>query len=100
MIIYTVKSGENEADIAAKHNISIRRLSADNGLFPRLSVTEGQNLIISSPVSTYNPSSTDTAESIAKGFSIDKDKLLQSNPELLEGRRLNSGDEIGVDYGE
>lgn len=100
MIIYTVKSGENEADIAAKHNISIRRLSADNGLFPRLSVTEGQNLIISSPVSTYNPSSTDTTESIAKGFSIDKDKLLQSNPELLEGRRLNSGDEIGVDYGE
>ena len=46
MIIYTVKRGETESDVAKRFNISMQTLMGDNGLVSRLSITEGQNLLI------------------------------------------------------
>ena len=46
MIIYTVKRGETESDVAKRFNISTQTLMGDNGLVSRLSITEGQNLLI------------------------------------------------------
>lgn len=99
MIIYKVKSKEGLADIASKFGTSLKRISADNGLHFSASLVEGQNLIITSPISTYIASAGDSVDKISSTFSVDKEKILQMNPELSRGAVIKSGDEIVIDNG-
>ena len=97
MIIYKVKEGESVFEVAAKFNTSIKRIAADNDLLPTMPLTEGQDLIITSPVSTYVVSLGDTVEKIVSDFSIDRETLLQNNPELLSNAGLYTGQELVID---
>jgi spore germination protein YaaH len=99
MLIYTVKSGEDLVDIASKFGISLKRIAADNDLFFTISPTEGQNLVITSPKSTYTASVGDTIDKISSVFSIDRERLLQKNPELMRDDKIKNGDEIVIDNG-
>lgn len=100
MIIYKVRSGEDLVDVASKFGTGLKRITADNGMLFTVSPTEGQNLIITKPISTYTASGGDTADTIASVFGIDREKLLQRNPELLSGVEIKNGDEIVIESGE
>ena len=96
MIIYRVKEGESVFDVAAKFNTSVKRLAADNELVRTMPLTEGQDLLIMSPISTYVVSVGDTVEKIISDFSIDKEELLQNNPELSSNWNLHIGQELVI----
>ena len=97
MIIYKIKEGESIFDVAAKFNTGVKRIAADNDLLPSIPLTEGQDLIITSPSSTYTVSSGDTIEKILSNFSLDREKFFQSNPDLLSNIGLYTGRELVID---
>lgn len=95
MFIYRIKNNEDIYEIAREYGISPIKLATDNEITSKV-MPSGRELIIIQPTRTYNARSGDTLDSIARRFRVDKEDLLQMNPELAGREKLYNGQMLTI----
>lgn len=98
MFIYRIKNDEDVYEIAREYGISPIKLATDNEITSKV-MPSGRELIIIQPTRTHNVRSGDTLDSIAIRFRVDKEDLLQMNPELGGREKLYNGQLLTIKTG-
>ena len=98
MEIYTVKSGDTAAEIAARFGVSFERFLADNGLSASDTLVPGQAVVIQIPSAVVTAEEGDTIESIAARTGTSVRALLRNNPLILESGTLYEGQTVVVAF--
>ena len=98
MEIYTVKSGDTAAEIAARFGVSFERFLADNGLSASDTLVPGQAVVIQIPSAVVTAEEGDTIESIAARTGTSVRALLRNNPLILESGTLYKGQTVVVAF--
>lgn len=97
MDIYVVKPNDTIYSIAAKYDVSPRKLIQDNQLDYPNKLIPGQTIVIVYPKQTYIVKQGDTLESIAKENNVSQMQLLKNNP-FLSDTPLKPGDVLTISY--
>lgn len=97
MEIYVVQPNDTIYSIAAKYNVSPKKLIQDNQLdYPNRLVT-GQTIVIVYPKQTYIVKPGDSLESIARENNVSFMQLLRNNP-FLSNTTIKPGDVLTISY--
>jgi len=88
-----IKSGDTLSNIAERYGVTVRDLIINNDLPQNPTLQPGQKLLIANGI-IHQVQKNDTADSIAKAYGIDKEKMLASN-EILE-KELKKGLQIVI----
>lgn len=98
MIIHVVQPGETIYDIAANYNVSVIRLTEENGVTNPENLVVGQTIVIAYPEQVYIAREGDTLESIARQFGVTRMQLLRNNPLLSDRNFIYQGESIIISY--
>lgn len=97
MDIYVVKPNDTIYSIAAKYDVSPRKLIQDNQLDYPNKLIPGQTIVIVYPKQTYIVKQGDTLESVAKENNVSQMQLLKNNP-FLSDTPLKPGEVLTISY--
>jgi spore germination protein YaaH len=97
MEIYVVQPNDTVYSIAAKFDVSSRKIIQDNQLENPNKLVPGQTIVIVYPAQTYTAKVGDTLESIAKENNISQMQLLRNNP-FLSNTPVKAGDVLTIRY--
>lgn len=98
MYIHVVQRGDTIWNIASRYGVSTQRIIMDNGLASQPFLVEGQALIILIPEIIHTVRSGETLASIAAAYNTTEMELLQKNPNLIQNRRLRTGQQITINF--
>lgn len=98
MIIHVVQPGETIYDIAANYNVSVIRLTEENGVTNPENLVVGQTIVIAYPEQVYIAREGDSLESIARQFGVTRMQLLRNNPLLSDRNFIYQGESIIISY--
>ena len=98
MYIHVVQQGDTIWNIASRYGVSTQRIIMDNGLASQPFLVEGQALIILIPEIIHTVRSGETLASIAAAYNTTEMELLQKNPNLIQNRRLRTGEQITISF--
>ena len=88
-----VSPGDTLSGIAQRYGVTVRDVVLNNDLSPNQTLKPGQKLLIANGI-IHEVQKKDNAETIAKAYGVDKDKMLASN-EILE-KELRVGMQIVI----
>jgi spore germination protein YaaH len=94
MIIYRTKINQCIYDVAREYGISPIILSEINEIERKCALPEGFALVVPEPTRVYCAKRRDTVQKIAERFKINKNYLLQYNPELRGRDNLYESQQI------
>lgn len=97
MDIYVVQPNDTVYSIAAKFDVSSKKIIQDNQLENPNKLVPGQTIVIVYPAQTYTAKMGDTLESIAKENNISQMQLLRNNP-FLSNTPVKAGDVLTIRY--
>lgn len=97
MDIYVVKPNDTIYSIAAKYDVSPRKIIQDNQLDYPNNLIPGQTIVIVYPQQTYIVKPGDTLESIARENNVSQMQLLRNNP-FLSNATIKPGDVLTISY--
>ncbi len=100
MYIHTVKEGESVYSISGIYGVSPQKIIENNGLKNPERISCGRELLILIPTRTYTVRRGDTAEGIARRFSLDAEELIKNNPRLSERSGLYPEEILALKYPE
>ena len=98
MIIHTVSRGETLSQLAARYDVNIINLAADNGLSVNSQLVVGQALVIQIPDIVHTVQRGETLSSIAKAYGMTAIQLLRNNFRLGGIDKVTTGEEIIIRY--
>ncbi len=96
MLIHRLEENESIYDVAEEHGMSMMMLCRQNGIENPKHIGKRRQLVIIPPTKTYNARRSDTVERIADRFGINVSDLIRINPELMDSRRLYSGQLLAI----
>ena len=99
--IYTVKSGDTLAKIAAKYNTTYQKLAEYNGISNPNLIYVGQKIKIPSASNSvaytvYTVKSGDTLAKIAAKYGVSLDAVKKANPQIKNYNLIYPGDKINI----
>ncbi|MBQ8371515.1 MAG: LysM peptidoglycan-binding domain-containing protein [Clostridia bacterium] len=96
MLIHKLQDNESIYDVAEEYGMSVMMLARQNGIEHPKYVGRGRQLVVIPPTKTYNARRGDPLERIADRFGTEVSDLIRINPELMDSRRLYSGQLLAI----
>ena len=97
MIIFA-KKDDNPISISKSNTLPPSVVSEINGLAPKESLMENEEILLRTPTRVYNVRKGDTLSSISSRFGVDVNTILRNNPELEGRSEIYEGQLLVVKY--